>query len=407
MKQTHYPTLFAAAVLMGLVAFASPAMAFHDGGVAHCDGCHTMHNSVNGQVVRGSTDDASAVTNLLAASDASSVCLNCHADAGRQSFYHVLSEDSSYFSPGGDFFWTTVDIQWMLRGSQVTRNGYSMGHSLVARDFADRFQTEQDYTTAPGGSYPANQLGCNSCHDPHGTKFYAQATDKLPISGSGSFGGAAPAGATLGNYRLLGDRNYAAGGGVTFVNGPPVAVSIREPRVGSGGGESDGNHAAYGKGSSEWCANCHTGLLAGSGSGKHPAGDTVKVSRFVDNYNSYVATGNATGIKDTAYSALVPIERGVDTTATLDTASTVGATAGDDNVSCLTCHRAHASAFEYATRWDMTVEFLVDSHPQAGDTVVGGTIAGDPQSVAYYNRTIATDFNEFQRSLCNKCHLQD
>ena len=164
MKQTHYPTLFAAAVLMGLVAFASPAMAFHDGGVAHCDGCHTMHNSVNGQVVRGSTDDASAVTNLLAASDASSVCLNCHADAGRQSFYH----------------------QWMLRGSQVTRNGYSMGHSLVARDFADRFQTEQDYTTAPGGSYPANQLGCNSCHDPHGTKFYAQATDKLPISGSGS-----------------------------------------------------------------------------------------------------------------------------------------------------------------------------------------------------------------------------
>jgi hypothetical protein len=406
MRINRYPIIIAGLV-MCLVAFGTPAMAFHSGGVAHCDGCHTMHNSVDGEVVRGATDDPSAVTNLLAASDASSVCLSCHADAGRQSFYHVLSQDGSYLSPGGDFFWTTIDIEYVTHSPQ-TRNGYSMGHSINARDFADRIQTEMDYDVAPGGSFPAELLGCQSCHNPHGTKFYASAADRLPIADSGSYGGSAPAGATLGSYRLLGDRNYSpTDSGVTFVNSPPVAVSIREPRASQGGGERDDNHAAYGSGTSEWCANCHTDFLVGNGNGKHPAGNMVKLGAFVGNYNSYIATGSTTGDKSTAYLALVPIERGVATNATLATDSTVGATAGQDNVTCLTCHRAHASAFEYSARWDLSVELLAESHPAAGDTFVGGTPAGDPQQLAYYGRDIGTDFNEFQRSLCNKCHLKD
>ena len=38
--------------VLSLVAIsAAPALAFHDGGVAHCNGCHTMHNSQDGALV--------------------------------------------------------------------------------------------------------------------------------------------------------------------------------------------------------------------------------------------------------------------------------------------------------------------------------------------------------------------
>ncbi len=44
MKASRLLILAAAAVLV----MGTPALAFHDGGVAACNGCHTMHNSSNG-----------------------------------------------------------------------------------------------------------------------------------------------------------------------------------------------------------------------------------------------------------------------------------------------------------------------------------------------------------------------
>ena len=50
--------LMVAALSVGLVALvATPTLAFHDEGVAHCNGCHTMHNSQNGLAMNGTTDD--------------------------------------------------------------------------------------------------------------------------------------------------------------------------------------------------------------------------------------------------------------------------------------------------------------------------------------------------------------
>ena len=39
------------ALAFAIVFVASPALAFHDAGVAHCNGCHTMHNSQDGALV--------------------------------------------------------------------------------------------------------------------------------------------------------------------------------------------------------------------------------------------------------------------------------------------------------------------------------------------------------------------
>ena len=62
----------AAAVVFGLSGIS---VAFHEGGVANCTGCHQVHNA--------------ATTTLLVAADASSVCLNQRRLARRSPQTHA------------------------------------------------------------------------------------------------------------------------------------------------------------------------------------------------------------------------------------------------------------------------------------------------------------------------------
>lgn len=148
-------------------------------------------------------------------------------------------------------------------------------------------------------------------------------------------------------------------------------------------------------GMSEWCANCHAGMLnAGHGdAGSHPAGNDVKLGReVVASYNAYVGTGDLSGFRATAYLALVPFERGTSDGSRLNPSSTEGP---DEhaNVMCLTCHRAHASAFSAAGKWDFRATFVARSHPNDRE--------------AYYGRDMVAQFGPYQRSFCNKCHPRD
>jgi len=72
----------------------------------------------------------------------------------------------------------------------------------------------------------------------------------------------------------------------------------------------------------------------------------------------------------------------------------------NSNVMCLSCHRAHASAFPNSGRWDFTATLLVDSHPAVGD--VGATTIDVYNS--YYGRDIASEFGAGQGQFCEKCH---
>ncbi len=74
---------------------------------------------------------------------------------------------------------------------------------------------------------------------------------------------------------------------------------------------------------------------------------------------------------------------------------------------CLTCHRAHASAWEYAARWNLEYEFLT----QASGAYYNGSYGGRGRTAAevqdsYYDRP-STVFAPSQRQLCNKCHIKD
>jgi predicted CXXCH cytochrome family protein len=153
---------------------------------------------------------------------------------------------------------------------------------------------------------------------------------------------------------------------------------------------------------SEWCASCHSAYI--NNSQKHPAGNGEFLNGQAANYNKYVATGDYSGTQANSYSALVPFE--LQTTDKVTLLAAVSSTAGPDgtdNVMCLTCHRAHASAFNNITRWNTEDELIAEGFPTAANLVTIGAVA----NADYYGRDIATTYGEYQRSLCNKCHTKD
>jgi hypothetical protein len=406
MKAVKVVLILAVAALMTL-GFGSAAFALHSGGVGHCDACHTMHNSQGNAPINPAFSIGDAGNSqLLVGSDPSSACLTCHVR-----IYRSLSDGSTTaantYTPGGDFYWVTVDTPANDRGG-IT-GAAQHGHSVIAADFG--IAMDDTVTTGPSDgtvNYPANQLGCNSCHDPHGK--IANNANPLPIAASGSYGShdsAAPAGAMLGNYRLLGGIGYDGGGlygggviGISFTEPPPVAEAYHGSR-GQWPAETDTNHVDYGSGMSEWCANCHSGFTAdGATAHRHPASDDAHLNGHASAYNQYRATGDVSPTYTSAdsYDRLVPFERGLTDpfAITLDSSSTVGPDS-NSNVMCLTCHRAHATGWADALRWDPGEELIAHS-----------AALGEAYGVhLYYGDDISTRYNEFQRSLCNRCHLQD
>jgi hypothetical protein len=269
-----------------------------------------------------------------------------------------------------------------------------------------------------------SQLACTSCHDQHGKlrrlSTGAFAVTGAPIIASGSYNNSADpaAGQAVGAYRLLrgtgSPASPASAGAVTF-------GTIFNAVVPSTYNKSDNTapvKVAYGAGISDWCGTCHTDMVSNT-SAKHTHPTNVAFSSAIQaNYNTYLGSGR-TGAS--GFDTLAPFQN-----------DNLGAAAGDyatlrtlDNnvnqqadgtsrVMCLSCHRAHASGFEFMGRWNNAGEFI------AVDGVWPGT--DSPSSIASQakyaqGRTVAETtaayngaqmhYSSYQRSLCNKCHAKD
>mgnify|MGYP002065508829 CR=1 FL=1 len=117
-------------------------------------------------------------------------------------------------------------------------------------------------TTAPGGTFPASEMGCTSCHDPHGTE----------------------------DFRML----YGAGRLVqdfyTFANDAPDAEGLSLHF----GAEANDNHTAYRGGMSAWCGNCHGDFHNNNTKLIHPSGETLG-GTIAGIYNLYNGTDDILG----------------------------------------------------------------------------------------------------------------
>lgn len=415
MKISKFSFILVAAVAI-VFGLSGASFAFHSGGVAECTGCHQMHNA--------------ATINLTIAGDDSSTCLTCHGESG-QSSYHVATKTSEMPAgtppnnegPGGDFGWLNKTYFPSVRNAVTTNYGQRHGHNIVAAFYDTGYlAADPDNTVAPGGSFPGAQLACTSCHDMHGKGRWTTAGTYSKTSGaiytSGSYGSIPSTFSTgellsTGVYRLL--RAQDTVDGVTFGALPPVAV------VNSTYNRSEfftQTRTAYGSGMSDFCGTCHPDMHTTSGILRHPTGQ-VMAGSIQANYNSYVKTGNMTGTNANSYLSLVPFEEGVAySTANITTlkahaqtnnsvlqgpgGGTVPATA---TIMCLSCHRAHATAWENMLKWDPSQTTIVTAgaYPTGNS---GGGYSATEASKGYYDYNV-TKFSAYQRQLCNKCHAKD
>jgi hypothetical protein len=285
----------------------------------------------------------------------SDVCLGCHATG----LGAVFSTDVLNPAPqkgSGNFIFLLEDNLNDGHGGGDSANfipGDAAGHNLNAPGHG--LANDLTLTTAPGGTFNADWMGCTSCHDPHGNA----------------------------NFRMLYGARSVQDGLYSFTNAAPVASGLSI----FFGSESNGNHTAYKSGMSEWCSNCHTDFHNDDypATLKHPSGDVLGAS-IASAYNAYNGTSFQTsGAQATAYLAEVPFEDA-------DTLNTTSSTRGPNSsskVMCLTCHRAHASSAPDAGRWDFGVTGVAEDGHGSG------------------SYTIPNPYDEFQRSLCNKCHVKD
>jgi hypothetical protein len=405
--------------------------AFHSGGVAECEGCHSMHNSLGGVAVISGRTVSVANSGLLKGQDQSSTCLACHASADTiPEGYHILTLPFSRttlpveMTPGGDFTWLAKDFIW-IPGSGGTIGysfGYQHGHNVIADDFG--LTQDGRLSVAPGGTYSAAQLSCISCHDPHGkTRIMntagTQSTTGKPIRTSGSYGEEPNSWSAVGTYRLLGGVGYRP-------RSNPASPAFTQPAmfaaVNSNYNRTENvsnTRVAYGSYSSEWCANCHNAMLREHGNLPngfgHPVGRTLD-SGIAATYNAYVKTGDMTGSSATSYSSLVPFQNGSlarNSALFTFTSSTTGPSS-TDRVTCFTCHRAHASGWNSILRWNNASGFLTVAD-SGGAAIYPDWTTNPAQAMgrttqeiqrSYYERP-ATKFAPYQRTLCNKCHAND
>lgn len=416
MRAVRLSIILAVALAAGL---GTTTFAFHSGGVAECGGCHSMHSPKAGGYA------------LLVGTDASSACLTCHERAGdtAPSSYHISTPGTELGAgippkqrtPGGDFAWLKKDYTFTVRGSTTNEDGDTHGHNIIAVD--NGYAVDGTNATAPGGTFVSSQLGCQSCHDPHGQgrRFPdgTFGTTGAPIVRSGSYDTSADplAGEAVGIYRILAFPGYTRATGVTW-GGWPVAVApstynrteaTTQTRVAYGGTTTD----TFG----DWCGSCHGEMHSDSAAGKyvHPTEDSLGDLAAI--YASYVKSGDLSGTAATSFLSLVPFQEntkdfGVLKSHAKNNDTQLGGPATADRVTCLSCHRAHASGWEYALRWNMEGEFMTYAGQWPGtDTTptvpqfARGRLGAETQA-AYYDRA-ATKFATYQRVLCNKCHAKD
>lgn len=329
------------------ILVAGDAKPFHEGGVASCGGCHILHESEDGLLVVDASDP------LLRGGNSTDVCLGCHAE-GNLGVFGLDPLDPPPERGGGNFVFLLEDnLNDAPDGLTNPIAGEAAGHNVVAASFGVGPDTR--WSTAPGGTFSSSQLGCTSCHDPHGNA----------------------------SFRMLLGTGPIQGGSFVFTSPAPDAVGL--DLQGADPSESPTQHTAYRDGMSEWCGNCHGPDYhrRSTTAFQHPSNQAI--GKYANRYAIYAGDDDpAGGDPSTSYLPEVSFEDPAMTT------TTTSAPAGFSRVTCLTCHRAHASSAPAAGRWDFDVTRLDQDGLVSGSYPLPNPYPGPNQG-----------------TLCAKCHAAD
>jgi hypothetical protein len=296
-------------------------LSFHSGPTLICRDCHTMHYSEDGTI----PVDAQAGgpwEHLLLSSNVTDLCLTCHKDATAPDVW-------SGNWPGGAFSNTGTG-----GGDQA------QGHNPGGRSGNESTNVPLDTVlglTPPGQTQALNEFHCGTCHEPHGWKSDAVNGNQYSFA-----------------YRLLRKQIRGPGGSQVDVSDTLLSGFADEQ---FGQTTSSTNHNVYrshptvgdgSKGFSKWCATCHGGFHS----------DTQGDPELKDGSGNWIRHPTATalgadvvGNYGTTYDPNYPVET---TNTSAGTGANWSVSATTERVFCLSCHRAHASPYTNATRWDCT-----------------------------------------------------
>jgi hypothetical protein len=345
-------------MVAAIFMLSSVAMAFHRGSELKCNYCHTMHYSERGAVpaiANGypvNADTGGPFEHLLVRKNITDLCLNCHKSGGASvEAPKVFKTTPDNTLPGGDF------------GYAATGTDVIKGHNPGGNPDNRSVNIELDGLNggvngiAPPGNWPIpgvpssgtpedladGEFVCTNCHGVHGPQ---SGNVTSPARSYQSYG-----------YRLL----KAMPNGVNTTGDAIVSKSYEQVTpggpvtVGPDGAdlstaEGPTNHNVYKGGFSNWCGACHPNFHGGAteaeNSNNGTTSDGEHFVRHPSNTNlGSIASANRYG---TSYDWQYPLV----TTQTGAKGGTWTIGSSTEKVFCLACHKAHASNYANAVRWD-------------------------------------------------------
>lgn len=311
-----------------------------------CAVCHTMHNSQNGAVV-ASGGPYDALLNRGAAGKTS--CWGCHAEGsavnvntttGAPQIMHTNATDLA----GGNFGFITG----ASGKTPVTGNTLTVGHNVKDTAVTDTILTappgDQHSTGITNANFTcAGQYGCHgdrtATSEAAAVKGAHHANDDILKLG-GTFTLTGQAGSTGLSYRFLNgvkggeDSDWQATSNTTDHNEYFGATSM-----GASSATAPASNTISGL-----CAECH-GNFHGTGAGETGG----SASPWKRHPTDIALPGTGEYASYTTYSLTAPVGRSA-----MANAFTAASNTTNGVVMCISCHRAHASAYEDMLRWDYT-----------------------------------------------------
>ena len=312
-------------ILIGL--FFSPYVLARVSGL--CSNCHTMHYSQHGDVLSGWGTEG-PYQNLLVNS-----CVGCHTGVndGTNTTPYVFSESEPTYGTntlaGGNFYW-------------VAHGCDECGHNVTDIPGVNQ---DSNFSQTPGfvsgktcsschGSGNMVLTKCIFCHDPkhHGD-------DSGPVAGDDeevkyrflSFTAFHPYTFQQGSYNFYGVAGIEDGDWEYTVSSSDHNEYC--------GAASSGDYSGASHSISRYCAACHWGFYG------------ENTEHWIRHPSDYALPNSGEYANYTTYNPLAPIAR-LESTLTGMTVASSTVTPGEDQVSCLSCHRPHGSPYPKIMRWD-------------------------------------------------------